>query len=364
MTAVRTDPAPATRPVRTIAASAVDDWVGRLLERFEILAPVRGNAGDTLFATVGSPRDVAWHGENPLLPPKAALLPQTDPIVRIRRRDGRHTVESITGARPRLLLNARSCDVTALRFLRAMYERDLPDDGVLRRAEALTIVSLACPEPCATGFCICCDAGPFLKEGADVQLTPLGDEFLAEALTPAGTALLERDADLFGEASAAARAARNQLEEAVLGKFGEQTCHFGSAMRRLSARRVSDHLWNEVSRWCLGCGSCTFVCPTCYCFSVSDRAVAPDEWERCRTWDSCQYTTFTLEASGHNPRQDRRERVKRRFYHKVSAQYYVRDGRVGCVGCGRCVRACMGWGDMPVVARAIRKDRLEGADRA
>jgi formate hydrogenlyase subunit 6/NADH:ubiquinone oxidoreductase subunit I len=74
-------------------------------------------------------------------------------------------------------------------------------------------------------------------------------------------------------------------------------------------------------------------------------------------WDSCQYAAFTLEASGHNPREHRKERMKRRFFHKVSAQYYNRDGTVGCVGCGRCIKTCLGTTHMPAVVAAIRKGK-------
>ena len=125
-------------------------------------------------------------------------------------------------------------------------------------------------------------------------------------------------------------------------------------MRRISTRRVDDALWDEMSEWCLECGGCNFICPTCYCFSVRDRG-GDGTWTRCRTWDSCQYAAFTLEASGHNPRAQHGERMKRRFFHKVSAQYYVRDGMAGCVGCGRCIKVCLGATDMPAVVAAIRK---------
>jgi ferredoxin len=49
--------------------------------------------------------------------------------------------------------------------------------------------------------------------------------------------------------------------------------------------------------------------------------------------------------------------MKRRFFHKVSAQYYTRDGSVGCVGCGRCVQVCLGTTDMPAVVAAVRKGK-------
>jgi len=111
-----------------------------------------------------------------------------------------------------------------------------------------------------------------------------------------------------------------------------------------------------MSEWCLGCGGCNLICPTCYCFSIRDLG-KDGTWVRCRMWDSCQYAAFTLEASGHNPRADRKQRMKRRFFHKASAQYYQRDCAVGCVGCGRCIKVCLGATNMPAVIGAIRKGK-------
>jgi ferredoxin len=345
---------------RIIDRRDLDEWVGRLLKQQEVMAPVQGEGTDTLFAPVRTPTDVLWDFENPLLPPRHALLPQTDPIVRISRTGGHYDVQPAPDPPERVLLNVRSCDVVGLQYLRKVHEQDLPDDALIRRARSLTVVSHACDRPCREGFCICTESGPFLRSGYDVQLTDLGDKLLAEAGTPEGVTLLEQAADLFRPAPEAAVEARRERERATLERFGSETCHFGSAMRRISTRRVPDELWDSMSRWCLECGGCTFVCPTCYCFSVADRAEAENAWVRYRTWDSCQYEAFTLEASGHNPRALRRERMKRRFFHKVSAQYYVREDRVGCVGCGRCIRACMGTTDMPAVVRAIRKGVWEG----
>jgi formate hydrogenlyase subunit 6/NADH:ubiquinone oxidoreductase subunit I len=130
-------------------------------------------------------------------------------------------------------------------------------------------------------------------------------------------------------------------------------------MRRISTGRVTQALWDALGDWCLECGGCNFICPTCYCFSVKDRR-ADGSWLRCRTWDSCQYAAFTLEASGHNPRKQQGDRVRRRFFHKVSAQYFQRDGEVGCVGCGRCITVCLGTTDMPAVVEAIRKGEWHG----
>lgn len=340
---------------RTIERSDLGAWVSRLLAEAEVIAPVRGQGGDEVFATVTSPAEVLWSFRNPLMPPKHLLLPQTDTVAHIRRADGHYQVETPPPPLPRILLNARSCDAIGLAFLRQMHEQDLPDASVLRRYDALTVVSLACGQACPLGFCVCCAAGPFLREGFDLQLADLGDRLHAQPGSAKGQALLDLAPDLFRRASEADEDARTALERKALASFGKETCHFGAAMRRISTRRVAQELWSKMSPWCLQCGGCNFACPTCYCFSVADRPDGDGCTTRCRTWDSCQYAEFTLEASGHNPRAVPAERMKRRFYHKVSAQYFQRDGRVGCVGCGRCVQVCMGATDMPAVVGAVRR---------
>jgi ferredoxin len=195
-----------------------------------------------------------------------------------------------------------------------------------------------------------------LNDGYDVQLTDLGDKYLVEIGSEKGKAAVSHAPSLFCTATDSEVSQRKTLELAARSGFGPETCHFASAMRRISTGRVQDGLWGKMSDWCLECGGCNLICPTCYCFSVKDRA-RDGMWIRCRIWDSCQYAAFTLEASGHNPREQRKDRLKRRFFHKASAQYYMRDGMVGCVGCGRCIKVCLGTTDMPAVVGAIRKGK-------
>jgi ferredoxin len=345
--------------VGTLAKPDLPRWVACLLAEAEVIAPTVASGGDVLFAPITSPEEVLWEFENPLVPPKPYALPQTEPLVRIRRVDGRFSVEPVPDEPPRVLLNVRSCDLKGMAFLRRMFAASPADEAYLRRADRTTLVSLACTVPCAPGFCVCCDAGPFLREGFDVQLTDLGDSVLAEAGTARGRERLAAAGPLLRPARAEDLARRTALEEEARRRFGSETCHFASAMRRLSTGRVPEALWDTMADWCLECGACNFLCPVCYCFSVADRG-EDGGFLRCRLWDSCQLAAFTLEASGHNPRERRGERVKRRFFHKVSAQYYRRDGVVGCVGCGRCVKACLGTTDMPAVVAAMRRGSWDG----
>jgi ferredoxin len=52
------------------------------------------------------------------------------------------------------------------------------------------------------------------------------------------------------------------------------------------------------------------------------------------------FALFTLHASGQNPRPTKRERLRQRFMHKLKYFPELYGGKVGCVGCGRCVLYC------------------------
>ena len=97
-------------------------------------------------------------------------------------------------------------------------------------------------------------------------------------------------------------------------------------------------IWDEVSKPCMGCGTCTYVCPTCYCFDIgSDNHGA--EGTKFRCWDSCMFSDYARMAGGHDPRPSKKERVRNRYMHKLS-YFNERYGTTLCVGCGRCVSKC------------------------
>jgi ferredoxin len=127
-------------------------------------------------------------------------------------------------------------------------------------------------------------------------------------------------------------------------------------MKRISLNRVPQEFWERCAADCQGCGGCCFVCPTCSCFSISDKADGKELFRRERWRDSCLYEGFTREASGHNPRAQKAGRLKRRIFHKLSYQYVERMGRHSCVGCGRCVDACMAKLGIPDVLLRIRDE--------
>ena len=96
--------------------------------------------------------------------------------------------------------------------------------------------------------------------------------------------------------------------------------------------------WAGLSESCLGCGTCTFVCPTCQCYDIREFDTGKGV-KKFRCWDSCMYSDFTLMAHG-NSRNSQLERFRQRFMHKLVYFPDNNGGEFGCVGCGRCLAKC------------------------
>jgi ferredoxin len=61
--------------------------------------------------------------------------------------------------------------------------------------------------------------------------------------------------------------------------------------------------------------------------------------ERVREWDGCQLRGFAEVAGGHNFRAAVASRLRHRVFRK-GKWIQEQTGLPGCVGCGRCSRAC------------------------
>ena len=155
--------------------------------------------------------------------------------------------------------------------------------------------------------------------------------------TDKGAALLEGSsladgADRFADAEAARKAAWASLEKAP---------SLAEAPAKVAARFEDVEFWQQETDRCLSCGACTYFCPTCYCFNITDEGDGLNgrEGRRLRTWDNCMSPLFTREASGHNPRTAKALRMRNRVSHKF-ATYPENWGAFSCNGCGRCVSNC------------------------
>jgi ferredoxin len=160
---------------------------------------------------------------------------------------------------------------------------------------------------------------------------------LGKAFTEKGKAFLE-------EAKGGTAADASALKDAEdLASQASSSISSKVTVDKLKEKVVTDlfdaPFWDDVGFSCINCGTCTYLCPTCWCFDIQDEVLGK-EGDRMRNWDSCMFPLFTLHGSGHNPRDYKMNRVRQRFMHKL--KYYVDKYQNGvqCSGCGRCVRYC------------------------
>ena len=98
------------------------------------------------------------------------------------------------------------------------------------------------------------------------------------------------------------------------------------------------------------------VCPTCYCYGVSEKlSMDFKEGSKVKQLYSCNLIDFALVAGGHNFRPDRDTRLKYRYYHHHGS-FVETYGEHMCVGCNRCGRACLAGINPPDVIRDLHAE--------
>lgn len=340
---------------------------------YEVVAPFRIRGSDTCFDVVTADNllNVQLHLPNPLYPPKRYVLPHIQELMRIDTRGGEVRFTPQYEERKLAVLGIRSCDLAGIGHLDRFYlNREYRDVYYERLRRGLLLINVVCTEAGVDigpdCFCVCTDTGPAARGGFDLQLMDLGNRWMAVAGSSAGEELLNEP--VFRKGDPADVAERHRLLAAARRSFLSRTSWFAAAVRAVSSGAVSEETWEEIGNRCLECGGCTFVCPACTCFTVTDRQVGPGVYERVRVWDSCALAGFTRMAGGFNPRRAVHDRRNRRFFRKLSHYFVQRELSVACVGCGRCAAVCHGEIGMPTVVEMLRHGAVwngkDHADRA
>ena len=155
------------------------------------------------------------------------------------------------------------------------------------------------------------------------------------AVTQAGEELLEKTTGM-AQAGEDDKAAAEKVKQAAAQKVTRNVEAKGAA-EKLRACFEDKDFWEKIAAKCINCGVCTLLCPTCYCFDISDEKTK-DGGVRVRSLDSCSFKAYT-KMPAENPRSDKWKRVRNRVCHKYEYYPLLFDA-VACTGCGRCIRMC------------------------
>jgi ferredoxin len=269
--------------------------------------------------------------------PKNVFFPHTETMMKFTRTPKGMVFSSDENKSGQsVLFGVRPCDAHSFALLDKLFDQEKYKDGYyIAKRQNTTVISIACVKPpYATCFCTSVDGEPVSSEGADILLTDIGNDYLVEFVTLKGEKLTK----YFGDAKADAAADTKKSEIAAKAKAAITSKIPAHEVKPILDKNFDNPFWNTIHGKCLACGTCTYLCPTCHCFDISDEVKGADG-VRIRSWDSCMFPIFTKETSGHNPRSSQKERWRQRTMHKF--KYYVDNfNSIACVGCGRCVMNC------------------------
>jgi ferredoxin len=319
--------------------SAFREWVNLLLKARKVFG-VQSRTDKFGFAELKRAEDLRLDYDVTVLPPKLFFQPPSEPLLEFSAPAEFKSLADAENIEQVILLGVHPYDMAAINQMDKIFATGNYDRHYMSRRENAVIIGCDVQTPSPNVFAACMNTA-VLKTGFDILLTRVDGKYLAEAFTGKG-------ADLLAGADGAEKAGEPDLKarEKVWAKNRD-------ALRRHELRvplailpnlleKSYDHpVWEERSQKCFSCGSCNLVCPTCYCFDVRDET----KWNlrdgtRSRVWDGCMLRDFATVAGGHNFRKKKEERYRHRYYRKGK---YVPDkiGEIACVGCGRCISACV-----------------------
>lgn len=243
-----------------------------------------------------------------------------------------------------VIFGVRPCDAIGFTVIDNVYLNMNPVDSYYKnRREHGTVITLACNEPEKTCFCSTYKIDPSMekdKDGStgDVSTWLVNGKYFFKANTEKGNALIEKIKSVLSEEDEKQVKAEQKSIQEKIEKVPFAHLDLSKFQGKDMLKIFNSKIWKSVAEPCVGCGTCTYVCPTCMCFDVRDFNTG-NGIRQIRCWDSCMYSDFTQMAAA-NPRLTQVERSRQRFMHKL--MYYPMDheGLFQCVGCGRCIESC------------------------
>ena len=340
--------------MRKCALSAMNDVFAAIASSKTLYLPVDGTDGNAAYTkwTQGT----QWSEQlNTVRSPKDFFFPQTENLMEFKV-EGKNieVIDIRKESEDFVIFGVRACDVKSFDILDRVFLSEPVDSFYASRREHGVIVSLACSRPSETCFCGTFGVDATAPAG-DVTAWKTEDAVYFEANTDKGAALLADLEALTEDASDEAVKEQQEQTRKILAKLplaGLATDAFGGG----KTKEFFDHpAWEELSQTCLGCGTCTFVCPTCQCYDIKEFNTG-NGVVRYRCWDSCMYSEFTRMAHGNN-RLTQKERFRQRFMHKLVYYPENNDGLFSCVGCGRCLSKC------PISMNIVKVMKTIGGDK-
>ncbi len=328
------------------------EFLSNLVANVKMVGPKKKDDSCHDFTSIKDVDEIDTAYQKTTIPPaKKILFPSTENLVRFRLGE---TIESegLLESSETVLFGINAWDIAGMNFLDRFFSTDFADENYIAKRKALTVIGID-TEPTETNFAHYMDS-EYVIEGFDLYFTDLGDRFFVRIATAKGNALLDRFAHI------------KDIEENDLKDFNKYMNVYRKKFKlEINMKNFLDNfeniydkkgVWEELAEKCYSCGSCNLVCPTCFCFNVKDDInLDLKTGQKMREWDSCMIPEYGLVAGEHNFRPSKENRLKQRYRCKLIT-YKEKYGKNSCVGCGRCIEACLAKINIAEDINAIKKE--------
>ena len=281
--------------------------------------------GEVVYTEVEDVRKVKLISEPPLHSFKRFLVPSEETLFEYKK----DKMTEVKKAEKQVIFGINPVDLKAVVMLNQIFERDPWYQERMRRT--LIIGQSLIPENVEQNlFQIKYEEDVLEHLQFDIFLEVQKNKYFVYTGSEEGQSVLEK----FGY--------KNYEHIAYAGPIKEEGLDPMMVKYRDALRKTyKKEIWEEdIGARCIECGKCTLVCPTCFCFDIKDQPdLVGEGGTRKRTWGACFYNDFSEVGGGHKFLKTTAERIHFWYYHKfvrIPDQIQI----MGCVGCGRCAKAC------------------------
>ena len=271
--------------MKKLSLAKLNDFFAAVAAKEALYLPVNNNVGKAEFKKWESGMEMS-SALNTVRSAKDFFFPQTENLMEFKMEGKKiDVIDTREECEDFVIFGVRACDVKSFDILDRVFLSEPVDSFYASRRAHGVIISLACTRPAETCFCKTFGIDPATPAG-DIAAWKTEDAIYFEANTEKGQALLDSLGDLLEDCDDATVTEQKAKIDAVMNKLPLKdltTDAFGGGK---TEELFNNPAWDEMSQACLGCGTCTFVCPTCQCYDIKDFNTG-NGVVRYRCWDSC-----------------------------------------------------------------------------
>ena len=309
--------------------SDVRKFIDFLMMKAEVIAPHKKGDKSYSYEVTENAENVVLEYARTIQPLKKFFLPPVETLLSFKIQSNEFQ-ESAIESKKRIFFGIHSYDMQGVHRLDYSFEKGNAESNYFKHREDSTFIGISYKP----------DEYHFAKSvGIDIEETngfalffqKAENGYLVFVVTDEGETLIK---EFDGGKLIDKPVKIDQQEQQVKIKY-----HY-NRLPQVFEHVYNSKVWDEVSKKCVGCGTCNLLCSTCYCFDVRDEIeLNANDGTRTRFWDGCMLNTFAEVAGGENFREKLSSRTRHRLYRKFS--YITKSsGELHCVGCGRCSKYC------------------------